>query len=248
MVDRGAPVGANKTLEVVRRIYSWAVEKELIADNPVTGIKKVAPAGERNRFLTSDEMARYWRQLEARTEDSPIAASILKIMLLTGQRRGEVARMQWSDLDLTDGWWNAPAERTKTRRPYRIPITPGVQRAIDTMGGGDDIWVFAGKSDEGNVGSNVVTELSRQICAKEKIKDFVPHDCRHTVATHLASMGIAEEVIARVLHHAAPHGQTAKYNEHRYDAEKRRTVEAWEAKIDEMLGRQGQSNVVAMGA
>lgn len=247
MVNRGAPKGANKALETARAIYNWGIQNDLVTQNPAAGIQKPAEPGERHRFLTADELEAYWRVLGEEAERAPVVVGVLKTMLLTGQRRGEIVRMRWEDLDLRDHFWNIPAELTKTKLPYRVPITEKLREMIENMRGRDETWVFPQTQGGKPIGASQVKLHFDRIVQRAGLKDFVPHDTRHTVATQLAQMGIADEVIARVLHHAVSNRMTARYIEHKFDSEKRATMEMWERRLAEIVGeREPDSKVVVL--
>jgi integrase len=95
---RGAPVQANRCREIIRRIYGWAVEEEIVTTNPCLGIKPLASEQSRDRVLTHDEIRDFWKALDT---EPPLAAAIFKVHLLTAQRGGEVSRMRCQDLDLS---------------------------------------------------------------------------------------------------------------------------------------------------
>ena len=107
---------------------------------------------------------------------------------------------------------------------------------IDGFRGRHEIFVFPSRSGKGPLLPFDVNHWLRAARDRAEIKDFVPHDIRHTVATRLARMGVRDEVIARVLNHAAPFPMTAIYIEHKYDIEKRRALEAWERRLLEIAG------------
>ena len=144
VVDRGAPVLANRVLALVRKMLNFAVDEDWIEANPAARVKKPTPEVSRERVLTDDEIRRLWRVLEhfPTTEErpapgrkaakgekndplcpvSPALAALLKVRLLTGQRGGELVRMKWADVDLDAGWWTIPATDTKNGEPHRVPL------------------------------------------------------------------------------------------------------------------------------
>lgn len=112
--NRPAPVEANRTFEVARRLFNWAIEEEILTDNPAAKLAKPANETPRERTLTADELQTLWLGLDTA---SPIVRGLFRLMLLSAQRRNEVSRMRWADLDARQGWWNIPRELTKTKRP-----------------------------------------------------------------------------------------------------------------------------------
>ena len=144
VVERGAPVMANRTLAVVRRLLNFAIDHDWIEANPAARVRKPAPETSRDRVLDDDEIRQLWRLLThfPSTADRPAPgrkarrgsdvdpicpvserhAAVLKLRLITAQRGGEVAQMRWQDLDLEAGWWTIPELFTKNGKPHRVPL------------------------------------------------------------------------------------------------------------------------------
>lgn len=240
-------VGASRSFETVRAIFNWAKRRKLVAQNPTDGMDKPFKTGRRDRYLTESELKRFWAELNSAAEKEASIVAVLKLMLLTAQRQGEIRRMQWSDLDIEGGWWNAPGERTKTGRPYRIALTPRALATIERFRGIHETFVFPSRSGNGPLLPFDVNHWVSAARDRAEIKDFVPHDIRHTVATSLARMGVRDEVIARVLNHAAQVPMTAKYIEHTYDDEKRRALQLWERQLLEIAGEANRQHRQQLG-
>ena len=152
IADRGAPVMANRTLAVIRRVLNFAIDYDWVEANPAARVRKPAPEVSRDRVLDDNEIRRLWRVLshfpttaerpapgrKARqgTATDPICpinephAALLKLRLLTAQRGGEVALMRWRDLDLKDGWWTIPGAFTKNGKPHRVPLVDQATAAV----------------------------------------------------------------------------------------------------------------------
>src|SRR5215472_5133524 len=126
--NRPAPIEANRTFEVARKLFNWAVEEEILTESPAFKLPKPAEEFSRERTLTADELQALWAALE---NAGPMVRGVFRIMLLSAQRRNEVSHMRWVDLDRRECWWNIPAGLTKTKRPYRVPITPAMASIID---------------------------------------------------------------------------------------------------------------------
>jgi integrase len=130
IVDRGAPIQANRTLAVIRRVFSWAAapDRALVpqAHNPCRGLERPAPERQRDRVLHAQELRAVWRALGAEPLNN---AALFKLYLLTAQRGGELRTMAWRDVDLDAGWWTIPAERAKNGRTHRVPPFAAGRRA-----------------------------------------------------------------------------------------------------------------------
>ena len=119
---RAAPVAANRVLTLVQAILNYAVDEELIEANPAARIKR-KPETAVDRYLSEAEIRGFWSGLEKARLD-PQMRRILKLLLVTGQRRTEVALMHWSEINLEKAIWEIPAERTKAHRAHRVPLSP----------------------------------------------------------------------------------------------------------------------------
>ena len=124
IVARGAPVGANRTYEVIRRMFSFAIERDIVDAHPCVGIKSPGEEKQRERVLTEDEIRKVWSAFEAEGLQN---RAILKLRLLTAQRGGEVRSMRWTDFDpaidkaIMGVWWTIPGDTAKNGRAHRVP-------------------------------------------------------------------------------------------------------------------------------
>src|SRR5207248_147895 len=104
--NRPAPVEANRSFEVVRKLFNWAIEHDIVegivTDNPAVNLSKPAEETARHRALTADELQTLWLALD---KAGPIVRGVFRLMLLSAQRRNEVSKMRWADLDRRGGWW-----------------------------------------------------------------------------------------------------------------------------------------------
>src|SRR5262249_37588423 len=120
VVDTGAPVVANRVFSVVRKLCNWALERDIIDASPCAGVKPPSAEQSRDRVLTDEELARVWSAADRLSY--PFSA-LIKLLILTGQRRGEVAGMCWSELDRDAGLWTLPAGRVKNARGHVVPLS-----------------------------------------------------------------------------------------------------------------------------
>ncbi len=245
---RPAPVEANRAFEVARRMFNWAIEEEILADNPAFKLPKPAEEKPRERTLTADELQALWTALD---DAAPIVRGVFRLMLLSAQRRNEVSRMRWADLDRREGWWNIPADLTKTKRPYRVPLTPAMIAIIEGIEklSLDPEWVFPRASGGAPVPETNVTRPFRQLIKTAGIAHFMPHDLLHTVTSHMTAMGISQFDVGKVRHHTSHDAKsmTSRYDHYAYDREKRRALDLWNARLlDVVAGETPASNVVEL--
>ena len=124
---RGTPVRANRVVEVLRRAFNLAIRWKWLTDNPASGVRKNAEE-KRNRFLNRTEIAALAQALNDHTE--PVSANAIKLLMLTGARRGEVLGATWDMFDLENGIWTKPSAHTKQRRIHRVPLSGPALRLL----------------------------------------------------------------------------------------------------------------------
>jgi integrase len=227
---KSKPVMANRCLAYVRKMYAWALSKDLVEFNPCAGIPRPGAEHERDRVLTEDEIKAIWQALD---KEKLIMAATFRLRLFTAQRGGEVHTMRWKD---TDGdWWTIPAEFTKNKLAHRVPLSPQAARVLDQVrritgeqdekqGRERSEWVFPNPVRR-NEHMTECQKLAQRVRRESKV-DYRAHDFRRTAASMMAGMGIPRLVIGKILNHAEP-GVTKVYDRYRYDPEKRQALDAW---------------------
>ena len=125
-----APVQANRVLACVRKTYNWAISQDLIEHNPCHGITRPGDEHQRDRVLSEDEIKAIWQTLEAERLEM---AALFRLRLLAAQRGGELATMQWADVDLKSAWWTIPSERAKNGLSHRVPLSPPAVRILQEL-------------------------------------------------------------------------------------------------------------------
>ena len=224
---RPAPIVANRVLEVVRKVFNFAIDQECIETNPAARCEKVGVEHQRDRALSDDEIRQFWTALDS--QPAALAAG-LRLRLLTAQRGGEVCDMRWCDLDLDGGWWTIPAERTKNGLVHRVPLSAPALAIIKALAVEQQkarSYVLAGARGVRQRGA---------AARAAGLPDFHGHDLRRTAATRMGSLGVARFIIARVLNHADS-GVTAIYDRATYDPEKRAALDMWAAALDAILAK-----------
>jgi integrase len=249
IVDRGSPIAANRMLAVIRRMFGWALSRDIVSMSPCVAVKAPAKERRRDRVLSTTEIAALWSALDS--TELAISKAIrlaLKFQLVTAQRKGEVIAAEWSELDLREGVWTIPPEKSKNGMPHRVPLSPLAHLVLDEVvliRGAEAGWLFPSPKDKtAPLGDESIDHAMRTHRSVLGTGDATPRDLRRTAASHMTSIGISRLVVSKILNHAEP-GVTAVYDRHSYDPEKRAALTAWGARLEQIVGiRQEQSNVV----
>jgi len=190
------PYMANRAFGVIRRFYRWLRERDVVTFSPAEGVRKPSVEQSRDRVLSPAEIKALWHALD--TVGGPACAAA-KLMLLTGQRRGECAALRFDELD--GDVWSLPKERTKNGRPHSITLS---RQALDVIEqqpriDGCDFVFTAGSKPVANF-SSVKLDVDR-IMKPEKPWRW--HDTRRTAASGMQRLGVRAEAIERALNHAS---------------------------------------------
>ena len=121
IIDRGSPGMANNSFQVIRKMFNFAVERDILTFSPCLGVKLPTPKQSRDRALSEAEIKSFWNNLDGCAISNEIKLA-LKLVLVTAQRPGEVIGLHTSEID--GGWWNIPTERAKNGKAHRVPLTP----------------------------------------------------------------------------------------------------------------------------
>jgi integrase len=202
----GAPYYANRALSVITKMFNLAIHWKWRLDNPAKGVERNQEF-KRERYLSAAELARLSEAL-AKYSD-PQAANVVRLLLLTGARSGEVLAMRWKDLDLEDGIWTKPGSTTKQKTTHRVPLSAPARQVLAELAGEAEAgaeFVFPSRKSH----RSEVRNAWRELCETACIASARPHDLRHTHASILASSGHSLPIIGRLLGHSQP-ATTARY-------------------------------------
>jgi integrase len=218
--DCGSPTAA-RARTTLNAFFGWAMSMGLAESNPVIGSIKPQDSKPRERVLTDAELVEVW---EAADDDA--FGRIVKLLILTGQRRTEVGSMEWKELNFDAGTWTIPDTRTKNKRQHTITLPPMawdiINEVRDHKTGGD--FVFGIRAGFGHWGLKQDLDLRLKGVAK-----WTLHDLRRTAATGMADIGVAPHVIEQALNHVSGHkaGVAGTYNRSTYTAEVRTALAMW---------------------
>jgi integrase len=231
-----APIMANRIRATLCKIFNWGIAAEIIDANPVFLVPAPGKERQRDRVLTEEEIKKIWKALEQDRADGDamhrrekfLSAVISKLRLLTAQRGAEVMGMEWSEID--GDWWTIPGEKTKNGLAHRVPLTASALRILSEIRSicGGSRYVFQSPKREDKPIRNPQKALER--IQKATGIDFVGHDFRRTVASHMTGMGIPRLTAKKILNHVERE-VTAVYDRHSYDVEKRAALEEWSKRL-----------------
>lgn len=253
---------------ILNRMMNWAVARGDISANPMFGMKRPSAAPSRDRVLDDDELATIWHA--AGKLRAPLGA-FYRVLMMTGQRREEVAGMSWAELDRPTAIWTIPASRAKNGSAHLVPLAPAVVEELDwlalarqrrdrTNDPDPTNWPLGGSvmTFQGAVSLSGFSKAKRDLDAEiEKVRSdagrlspWRAHDLRRTLATGLQRLGVRFEVTEAVLNHVsgAKSGVAGVYQRHDWREEKRTALEAWARHVAAIVTPAGQTNVVPIGA
>jgi integrase len=278
IVERGAAVQANRVLAAVRKLFNWAVSRDVIAASPAAGVKAPAVETSRDRILTDEELRLFWQAcIEVGYPFGPLA----KLMLLTGARRDEAAGLRRSELSRDGAIWTLPAARTKNSRPHAVPLSSQARAAI-----AEAPVVIASKTDlasqvprhgkhrdlvfsttgkapvsgyaKGKARIDAAMLAIARKAAAERNEDpadvsltpWTFHDLRRTAASGMARLGVDLPVIERCLNHVSGSfgGIVGVYQRHSFAEDMRTAFASWGAHIEALAIGIPASNVTSLAA
>jgi integrase len=233
---------ANRARASLSTLFTWAMREGLVEANPVIGTNKAIDERSRDRVLADDELVEIWNA--SRDDDY---GRIVRLLILTGQRREEVGAMAWNEINLTNSQWSLPGARTKNRLPHDVPLSdaaaaillstpPLVRRDLifGTGSGGFSGWSRAKAALDARIKKARFEHLGKRA---EEISPWRVHDIRRTVATGMANIGVQPHIIEATLNHISGHkaGVAGIYNRAIYAAEKRAALERWADHLQSLI-------------
>jgi integrase len=213
------------------KMFSWLVQQRRIGASPCVGVHRPPPPRSRDRVLTNSEIKAFWQA--ASLERSEFAA-VLKLLLLLGQRLGEVRGMRCKELSEDGETWTIPSERTKNRRTHVVPLPPLARQIIDAGGSGEFVFSTTGGRRPVAIGSRIKERLDTRMKTSAPWRE---HDLRRTCATGIAELGVQPHIVEAILNHVSGHraGVAGIYNRAAYAAEKKAALELWAAHVERIV-------------
>lgn len=228
-----APGSARNLLKAARSMYSYAVMREIAESNPFSCVGRAVPSispRSRTRILSDEEICVLWKSL-----DHYFVSRALFLILLTGQRPGEVVGMRWNEIE--NRLWIIPGERTKNRRDNAVYLSLASRLLMPSKIDNSFVFPAQGRGRGADATGHMRPgTLSHYITSNNyfDMKRWTPHDLRRTMATGLARLGCSDEIIDEILNHEKK-GVISVYNRHRYDREKKKWLRRWSLHILSLL-------------
>ncbi len=225
-ISKRAPYLANRTVAVLSKMFALAIRWKWRTDNPAKGIERNEEQ-KRHRYLSPAELKNLTSALAAMLDQQ--GANIIRLLLLTGARKGEVLSARWDQFDLSEGVWTKPGSTTKQKTLHRVPLSAPARQLLAELreqAKEDAEYVFSGRGGKGSrdeikkawhdvcVAAGIVTVETVKDSGRERtiVKPSARiHDLRHTYASLLASAGLSLPIIGALLGHSQP-ATTARYS------------------------------------
>ncbi len=226
IVTDGQAGAANYAYSVICKFFNWCVSRDMIETNPSIGVERPAPLKSRDRVLTDQEISIIWQA--SKKIGYPFGRIVL-LLILTGQRRGEVAKMEWNHISFEEKLWNIPASGTKNKKPHSLPLSQAALEILkDTPQINNNKFVFPAKGSIKTTFSGF-SKLKHRLDKIANIEDWNLHDLRRTAATGMAKLEVRPHVIERVLNHSTGQlgGIAGVYNRFQYLDEMRDALNLW---------------------
>jgi len=247
IAKRSGPIAANRARASLSAFFRWEIGAGFDGPNPVVGTNKQDEGDPRKRTLSDVEAAAIW-QAAPETE----YGRIVRLLMLTGCRRDEIASLRWSEIDLDARTITLPPARTKNNNEHIVPLSKpavAILNEIPRRAGRDFVFGY------GRGGYASWSKAKTKLDGKVKIKDWTLHDIRRTVRTGLGGLGVTPWVAEAVLNHLpsklirtyAVTGQGNETNLHkRLEVEKRAALDAWASHLDVAIAQATGANVTRL--
>ena len=259
VVDRSAPTLANRVLATTRRMFNWCLARGIITASPCADIKPPSPENSRDRVLSDEELRLIWRACDV--TGWPFGP-LVRLLMLTGQRREEVAGMRWSEVDLDRNLWTIPRERAKNNQAHEVPLSSRAVAVLASIpkvdGPAAYLFTTTGRTAvtgfsraKGRLDAVIIRALQAEAAATgqnptevQPLPRWTFHDLRRTAASGMARLGVNLPVIEKVLNHTSGSfaGVVGVYQRHSFAEEKRAALDAW-GQFVENLTREGSTPI-----
>jgi integrase len=248
---------ASRTAAYGRAAFAWAMQRGTVATNPFTQLPVAKSIETRERVLSDGELAGVWR---AASDSVFPYGAIVRLLILTGQRRGEIAGMTWGEITGDLATWTIPGARTKNGVPHIVPLGEPVRDLLRRLLPQDAEAARRAMEERRSEAKLVLpgeratafsgwSKCKARLDAASGVSNWRLHDIRRTVATGLQRLGVRLEVTEAVLNHVSGSraGIVGVYQRHDWALEKRAALDAWAGHVLAAVeGRASVDNVVTL--
>lgn len=193
---RGGEGAATRTLRTLSTVFSYAAQRGYISSNPVSGVRK-APDRHSERFLSEEELSALGKALDEAESSIPKATAIIRLLAMTGCRRREIEGLQWSEVDLADGFLRLKESKTGAKNVFLSQEAAVLLSKVHKVDG--KLWVFPATTGVGHYQHTAKAWVD--IRQKAGLPNVRLHDLRHTFASRSLAQGASLEVVAALLGH-----------------------------------------------
>ncbi|MCZ6718831.1 MAG: tyrosine-type recombinase/integrase [Gammaproteobacteria bacterium] len=236
VVDRKAPIAANRLFSLLSKLFSFAVERDLLEHNPCNGAKKPTKETARDRALVKNEIKTFWHGLALTNISEPLQLC-LKLLLVTGQRKGELSQATKAEVNLDGAEWLIPKERAKNSKQHFVPLSPLAvslfTAAFELSGESTFVFPSPTANDRPILPSTVNNTVKRNL-EKIGLEPWTPHDLRRSCSTGMAELAIPREVRDKVFNHAEQ-GIDPIYTRYDFADEKRAALNKWGRQVEAIV-------------
>jgi len=239
VVARGSHVMANRLLAVLRKLFNWSVSRGIITASPCEGLSAPYREKARDRVLSNDELVAI---INTAKQMGGAFGSIIRMLILTAQRRNEVSEMAWDELDLDNNQWGIPSSRTKNEKPHTVHLSEQAAAVVTEV---KNIGPFVFTSN-GKTPFSGFSKSKKRLDELSGVSEWRLHDIRRTVTSGMAQLGIRPHIADKILNHQSGtiSGVAAVYQRHKFLKERKTALNAWGNYVQSLLDKTDRDNVV----
>lgn len=236
--SRGSPKMALLSRNVLKRMYDYAIARQMVESNPAAALvaRFIASEESRTRVLSASEIGQVLRAVYASDIRRPLKLA-LHLLAITMVRKTELTAARWDEIDMDAGIWDIPAERMKKDQPHRVYLSRQAKELLQELHSlsGRSVYLFPSSrgTEDRPISHSTLNQAVRALSLD--VQHFVLHDFRRTASTHLHEMGHPSDAIEKTLAHKIV-GIKGVYNRAQYAEQRQTILQAWadfvQAQID----------------
>ena len=244
IVERGTPkqpcgAMANRVRALIITMFKFAVQRDILDTSPCVYLSKPHKEKACERDLAKAEIKAFWKGLD-NTGMADSTKLALKFILVTGQRPGEVASAEWSEVDIKKKCWEIPSDKTKNGRTHRVPLSILALELLKEakQNSGDSRWLFPSpfrKLEDNRIAEGSLPHAVHKALPELGVDHFTPHDLRRTATTQMTEAAVSLLTVSKILNHTAQGVTSQVYDKYSYYKEKQQALSLWSRKLNAIL-------------